>query len=484
MIFNHKICFFFLFISFQNILAQDFVDQKFEYDSILNVTYGYARGYDGEMDTLALDIFIPQCSNATSLKKWPLMVWVHGGAFLTGSRKDPGIVSFCRNFARRGYVTISVDYRMGFVSDEKLWSCNYPNYNCMFATDSAEWIRAWYRGVQDVKGAIRYMVNQAPGYGIDKDNIVVAGESAGSFLSLGVALLDTSIEKPPHAFALDSVPPPNNKNLSCAYHLDLATGNKWIQRPDLGDIDGDIQKTAPHYTIRAVGNLYGGIFQNLFLHRAYGKEIPAIYSFHQPCDIVVPIDSGPVFWGVSWCMSNGYGCYPIANTQARVYGAKSLSRWNDQLGKSHEMKEEYGTRNFPYSYLLGAGSCVDQVSNPCHFYDNRNLRESNFSKFVAAQLNVSNLCDSSQVSIQAHDGLGWRFFPNPAHENILIFSPHHFHGKLEIFDIQGRICKTQYHDFYENTLVDLSELPAGLLFIRISDPLSQAVTQKMIWHSL
>ncbi len=132
-----------LFIStYFNSSAQQWIDKVYTYDSTLNVTYGTALNFNNEVDTLKMDIYLPQCDDVSHESKRPLLLWVHGGAFLAGSKDDVSITNLCKQFAKRGYVTASISYRLGFISDDAAWNCNYPNYSCVFASDSAEWLRA------------------------------------------------------------------------------------------------------------------------------------------------------------------------------------------------------------------------------------------------------------------------------------------------------------------------------------------------------
>ena len=39
---------------------------------------------------------------------------IYGGAYYFGSKDDPKITSWCRHLASLGYVTVSIDYRLGF----------------------------------------------------------------------------------------------------------------------------------------------------------------------------------------------------------------------------------------------------------------------------------------------------------------------------------------------------------------------------------
>lgn len=379
-------------------MSQQWIDQKYDYDSTLNISYGIATDFNGQVDTLLLDLYMPQCDDATHLSRRPLMLWFHGGAFIEGDKSDPGIATLCRHFAKRGYVTASIGYRKGFVCDDQFWTCNYPGYSCIFAADSAEWIRAWYRAVQDGKGALRYLLNRHQQFRIDTMNVFLAGESAGSFIALGIGLLDTLPERLPQTYAITSVPSPNPGTFTCAHNMTQSFFNPVIPRPDLGSLEGVVEPSSVEYVVKGIGNIFGGMMNDLLEYHPYNKPLPAIYSFHQPCDLVVPIDSGKVFQLFSWCMTNGYGCYAIANTP-KIYGSRGFSQWNTVSNYGYNIHNEFTATNFPYSYLFGAGSCSDQVNNPCHYYDSPSLRENNMAAFFAPLVSTFPVCDTGTVGL-------------------------------------------------------------------------------------
>ena len=121
---------------------------------------------------LEMDVYEPQGDVHTMR---PCIVYAHGGAFLFGSRTDVPVVKFCNAMAAKGYVVVSMSYRLGFN-----------------ITDSASSERAVYRGVQDMKAAIRYVKEQATSWGIDTSRVFAAGNSAGSVAAIHTAYFDES----------------------------------------------------------------------------------------------------------------------------------------------------------------------------------------------------------------------------------------------------------------------------------------------------
>lgn len=119
---------------------------------------------------LLMDIYEPI---GDVLAKRPLMLWVHPGGFINGDKGVDDMVALCDSFARRGYVTASIGYRLGMNP---------------LSTSSAE--RAVYRGTQDVRAAIRYLMEYSDVYDIDTTSIFLGGSSAGSFAVLHVVYGD------------------------------------------------------------------------------------------------------------------------------------------------------------------------------------------------------------------------------------------------------------------------------------------------------
>jgi len=458
-----------LFINTQ-LHAQQWIAKDYEYEVIPNIEYGTSINFNGNPETLTLDLYSPICDNLNETAKRPLLIWIHGGAFLAGSKDDPSIVDMCIQFAKRGYLTASINYRKGFVADDTAFSCNYPNYSCVFASDAAEWERAYYRAVQDGKGALRYLVNRNEQYNIDTQNIFVAGESAGAFLAMGISLLDVDSERPTNTFQIADATLPHPSTQSCTYNLNQIFSGNGVARPDLGGINGTIEPTEIDFTIKAVGNMYGGMLSDLLQNYNPNKPKPAIYNFHRPCDPVVPIDSGNIYAGLSWCFTNGYGCYGISNTTT-VYGSRTIHNWNQNNNYNYAMQSEFTSVEFPYNYLFGPGSCADQVNNPCHAYDNKTLRENNLAQFFSTYVGTSPVCLPMGVT-GVHDNTFFQnlqIYPNPTTDLITITFEKKLNLNIEMFDLTGRTVLQTASNTSNNFSFSVTHLNKGIYFLRISD---------------
>jgi acetyl esterase/lipase len=99
--------------------------------------------------SLKLDLHLPQ-----NKARAPLIVWVHGGAWRSGSKKDVPI----SNLVADGYAIASVDYRLST-------EARFPAQ------------------VHDIKAAIRFLRARGGEWKLPTKKMVVAGDSAGAHLA-------------------------------------------------------------------------------------------------------------------------------------------------------------------------------------------------------------------------------------------------------------------------------------------------------------
>ncbi|MFK7757513.1 MAG: carboxylesterase family protein [Flavobacteriales bacterium] len=147
-----------------------------------DILYGNNINYIGEAQDLFLDVYTPAEDTETMR---PLVIMVHGGSFVSGSKNGPDVVPLANDFARMGYTTASIQYRLGIPITLAL---GQP------ATEAV------VRGYHDFKAAVRFfrksVVEDDNPYGIDPSQIYVAGVSAGGFVALHAAYMDDISEVP------------------------------------------------------------------------------------------------------------------------------------------------------------------------------------------------------------------------------------------------------------------------------------------------
>ncbi|MDQ6697013.1 MAG: carboxylesterase/lipase family protein [Actinomycetota bacterium] len=123
-------------------------------------------------DCLRLNVWTPGCDAANR----PVLVWIHGGGFLTGSGSIPWYEG--SHLAARDAVVVTINYRLGvlgFLHLEELGDGFEGSGNA---------------GLLDQIAALRWVHDNIAGFGGDPANVTVFGESAGA-MSVGT-LLGTS----------------------------------------------------------------------------------------------------------------------------------------------------------------------------------------------------------------------------------------------------------------------------------------------------
>ncbi len=123
---------------------------------------GYVPGLDP--DYLTLNVFAPE-----QAKGAPVMVFVHGGSFISGS-KDAAVYDG-RAFARDGVVCVVINYRLGVEGFLPLEG------------------GATNLGLRDIIAALHWVGDNIAVFGGDSGNVTMFGESGGAFC---IAALMTS----------------------------------------------------------------------------------------------------------------------------------------------------------------------------------------------------------------------------------------------------------------------------------------------------
>ncbi|MDX5319801.1 MAG: T9SS type A sorting domain-containing protein [Bacteroidota bacterium] len=224
---------------------------------------------------LLCDVYEPEGDN---VDKRPLVIILHTGSFLppivnkqvTGSKDDSTIVEMCRRFARKGYVAVAMNYRIG-------WNPTVLNAD----TATAQLLQATYRGLQDAKNCVRYFRMNASGFKIDTSKIAIGGIGTGGYIALAYATVDKQeeIELEKFRYSTDPYPPMVNTGL-------FGDWNGIGGIPQL-NIPGD-----PFYgtSISAAFHIGGAMGDISWID---GNEVP-IFSMHCVLDPYAPYQYGNV----------------------------------------------------------------------------------------------------------------------------------------------------------------------------------------------
>ena len=137
------------------------------------------RGMGAEMseDCLTLNVWTPRRSNDSS-EPLPVMVWIHGGAFVNGSGSIPWYDGSLLA-ARGDVVVVTINYRLGALGFLDLSGIGGDRYET-----------SGNAGLLDQVAALSWVKRNIAAFGGDPRRVCVVGESAGS-MSIGALLTAT-----------------------------------------------------------------------------------------------------------------------------------------------------------------------------------------------------------------------------------------------------------------------------------------------------
>ena len=258
-----------------------------------NIQFGSNLGIGGTNTALLLDLYEP--ANDT-LRSRPLVICIHGGSLIVGDRGE--MTPFCTDFARRGYVAATIDYRVGIEDPKGVRTI----------------LEALLRGVQDAKAAVRFFRSKAAQYRIDTSQIFIEGSSAGSMVAVHYAYWNQ-----------DEIPPDVNQA-------------KW------GNIEGASGNPGFSTAIKGIVNYCGAIIDPTWIDAG---EVP-VANFHGLLDPVVPPDSG-VSGDFNIKMYGGVAISRIA-TQLGIYNQGAFFPAMGHGGNEDSLRV-FGS-NFLYSLMV------------------------------------------------------------------------------------------------------------------------------------
>ena len=283
---------------------------------------------------LKMDVYEPLGDTLTNR---PVIIFIHSGSFFSGSNEADDMVDLSITSAKRGYVAVSIEYRLGL--------------NILSAYSGE---RAVYRGVQDASAVIRYLREFYEEYNINPDKIFIWGSSAGSFIGLHLAYSQEE-ERPESTFGGG-----NNPDLGC---IDC-TGNTYSHN------------SKPNALISCWGAVGGLDWIDI------EDNIPTL-MFHGNLDPIVPIGSGFPF--------------TINITLPVVYGSSLIHDRLNELGienqlyiGGNQLHEYWGTLNG--NWFGGPNDNYVQIKNDAY-----NFLYNQLDSFELGDVNQDNNIDVLDV---------------------------------------------------------------------------------------
>ncbi len=185
----------------------------------------------GGDDILTVNVFTPDPSPEVAL---PVMVWIHGGAYIAGSPVSPWYDG--ASFTRQGIVVVTIGYRLG-VAGFGLIEGATPN-----------------RGVLDWLCALEWVQDNIRCFGGDPGRVTIAGQSAGGGAVLTLLGLDRADALVHGAIAMSPVTVP--VSIDAAERSVTEIGTLLGVSPSVGGLTGVSRKEIAEVVWR-MRNVFG-----------------------------------------------------------------------------------------------------------------------------------------------------------------------------------------------------------------------------------
>ena len=234
-------------------------------------------------ENLMMDVYQPSNDSCTSR---PLIIYMHAGTMLpiiynrgcVGTKTDSSVVEMCMRFARKGYVAVSMDYRLG-------WAADAIGINPDLVTGTI--FQAAYRSIQDAKSCVRYFRANAGTYDIDTGKIALGGVGVAAVVVMNyIGLRDTLQLWLPKLISSTSTPP-------------FTAGMPYIDIHTLGDFEGyggvpqlnNPDNNPGHSSeVQLAFSIYGNLGDSTWID----PSMPPVVAFHP---MTPPTGAGPYNWG-------------------------------------------------------------------------------------------------------------------------------------------------------------------------------------------
>lgn len=398
--------------------AQDCTGSRYDleifndFDLTANIQYGSNTSYDNSgTETLELDVYEPTGDTETSR---PLIIFMHGGTFIAGSKEGDDVKPLAEMYARKGYVTSSINYRLGM-------------NNLLSGPDESDASEAVMRATQDAKAAVRFFkksfVEDGNPYGIDTNHIYLFGSSAGGFISLHLAYLDKESEIP--AF-IDM----NDPSLT-------------------GGLEGTTGTPGYNSDVTAVISLAGALGDVAWMESSSDEPV---LSMHGDQDGTVPFGTDMISVAI----------YEIME----VDGSETVHAKAQTLGLKNCFKAHYGADHVPHVNNAAYTDTVDLYATQflLHFvcgdaeYCKCNTTEDPLPCHEAADASIAEY-GKEDASITT--------YPNPAFNELNVHANGELIEKIEITNINGQIVHEELV-FNTDHKIDISRFNEGIYFVKVS----------------
>lgn len=385
-----------------------------------NVLYGNNVQWTGGSNTdLYLDVYEPAGDTETSR---PVVILIHGGSFVGGSKTGGDVVPLAQDFAKMGYVAVSIQYRLGMNT---------------LPPDSVSATEAVIRGYHDCKAAIRYLRwdedQNGNTFGIDPGQVFLCGVSAGGFVATHIAYLDEVSEMPSYVD---------------------------YNKPGLGGgLEGESGNLGYADTVSGIINICGALRDTAWM---YIGDTP-ILSLHAVNDGTVPYGQDVVapFFGIPILVVNGSD--PI-HDRADEVGIVNCFKTYQNVGNNDHTPHVFDNAQYDTTLVYARNFLVHMVCG--------DPLDCSYSNPFTGIAGLSD--DLPAVNV----------FPNPANEimNVDLSAwPQGNPINVTLMDLSGKMVR-EFNATSSNRLeIHQEDLANGMYMLRITDGVYN-VTQKVLFE--
>ncbi len=168
-------------------------------------------------DCLYLNVYTPSAARPVNAAALPVMVWIHGGALVTGESDDYDPAALVGT----GVIVVTINYRLG-----------YLGFLASAGLDAEGHVAANY-GLQDQQFALDWVRRNIGGFGGDPARVTIFGESAGGLSVLSHLISPTAyglfsraiVESGAYALTLPSLAAAEASGNDVATRLGCATSD-------------------------------------------------------------------------------------------------------------------------------------------------------------------------------------------------------------------------------------------------------------------
>lgn len=124
-----------------------------------------------ESGKLYMDVYEPADGSIQEIDgvQKPTIIFMFGGGFIGGERDNKAYWKWFETMTQNGYRIISIDYRLGLKGVSKMGVTKVNTLD-----------KAIHMAVEDLFCATRFIIENADQLGVDPDNLVISGSSAGA----------------------------------------------------------------------------------------------------------------------------------------------------------------------------------------------------------------------------------------------------------------------------------------------------------------